>query len=54
MGIAGDNVDPEMVRQPHRWSMKLIRNFTIVFGVVSSAFDYGATCNRLRHKSRLQ
>jgi Mg2+-importing ATPase len=40
MGIPGDNVDEEMLAQPHRWDMKYIRSFMLVFGVVSSLFDY--------------
>ena len=40
MGIASDNVDPEMVERPHRWDIRQIRNFMIVFGLVSSVFDY--------------
>ena len=42
MGIPGDNVDEEMLTQPHRWDMKYIRSFMIVFGLVSSIFDYAA------------
>ncbi len=40
MGIPGDNVDEEMVNQPHRWNIHYIRNFMIIFGLVSSVFDY--------------
>lgn len=40
MTIAGDNVDEEMIRKPQRWDIKLVRNFMIVFGLVSSIFDY--------------
>ncbi len=40
MGIASDNVDPELVARPHRWNIRQIRNFMIVFGLVSSVFDY--------------
>jgi P-type Mg2+ transporter len=40
MAIAGDAVDPEWIQSPHRWDVKFIRNFMIVFGLVSSAFDY--------------
>jgi len=39
MGIAGDNVDREWEFTPHRWDMRNIRNFMIVFGLVSSLFD---------------
>jgi Mg2+-importing ATPase len=40
MTIASDNVDRELVATPHRWDMASIRNFMIVFGLISSAFDY--------------
>lgn len=39
MGIAGDNVDSEWERTPHRWDIKLVRNFMITFGLVSVVFD---------------
>jgi Mg2+-importing ATPase len=39
MGIASDNVDREWERTPHRWNMIEIRNFMVVFGLVSSVFD---------------
>ncbi|RML44491.1 ATPase [Pseudomonas syringae pv. ribicola] len=39
MGIAADNVDREWEQTPHRWNMTEIRNFMVVFGLVSSAFD---------------
>ncbi|MFM8392958.1 MAG: cation transporting ATPase C-terminal domain-containing protein, partial [Acidobacteriota bacterium] len=40
MAIATDEVDHEMVDQPRRWDVRFIRNFMIVFGLVSSFFDY--------------
>jgi len=40
MTIATDNVDPELIEQPRRWETKFIRNFMIIFGLVSSLFDY--------------
>jgi Mg2+-importing ATPase len=40
MGIAGDNVDEDMVARPHRWNIRFIRDFMIIFGLVSSLFDY--------------
>jgi Mg2+-importing ATPase len=40
MAIATDNVDSEMIEGPRRWDIRLIRNFIIVFGIVSSAFDF--------------
>jgi len=39
MGIASDNVDPEMVNRPHRWNIRFIRDFTVIFGLISSIFD---------------
>ena len=38
--IATDNVDPEMVEKPRRWDIKFIRRFMLVFGLLSSVFDY--------------
>jgi Mg2+-importing ATPase len=38
--ISTDNVDSEMVEQPRRWNVTFIRNFMIVFGILSSVFDY--------------
>jgi len=38
--IGTDNVDSEMVMQPRRWNVGFIRNFMIVFGILSSVFDY--------------
>jgi Mg2+-importing ATPase len=39
IGIAGDNVDREWERTPHRWDLGLLRNFMITFGLVSTLFD---------------
>ena len=39
-GIPGDNVDEDMIEQPHKWNIHFIRNFMIIFGLVSSVFDY--------------
>jgi Mg2+-importing ATPase len=38
--IAGDNVDPEMVEKPRRWNTNFIRNYMVLFGLVSSIFDF--------------
>jgi P-type Mg2+ transporter len=40
LGIASDRVDENMVEQPHRWNIRFIRDFMIIFGLVSSVFDY--------------
>lgn len=40
MTIATDAVDPEMVDAPRRWDVTSIRNFMIVFGLISSVFDF--------------
>jgi Mg2+-importing ATPase len=40
MTIATDSVDKEMFSQPRRWNIKFIRNFMLVFGLLSSVFDY--------------
>jgi Mg2+-importing ATPase len=39
MAIAGDRVDPETVAGPRRWQVARIRNFMLLFGGISSAFD---------------
>ena len=40
MTIASDAVDTENVAAPRRWDIKRLRNFMLVFGFISSAFDY--------------
>lgn len=40
MTIATDRVDPTVVDRPERWDVGLIRRFMLVFGVLSSLFDY--------------
>jgi P-type Mg2+ transporter len=40
MTIAGDNVDPVFIEQPHRWDIGFIRRFMLVFGPLSSVFDF--------------
>ena len=37
--IAADTVDPEDLERPRAWDIHAIRNFMIIFGLVSSAFD---------------
>jgi Mg2+-importing ATPase len=39
MTIATDSVDAEMVDHPRRWDIGFIRNFMLVFGILSSIFD---------------
>ncbi|MHB1295817.1 MAG: magnesium-translocating P-type ATPase [Anaerolineae bacterium] len=38
--IASDNVDPEWVAKPRRWNTTFIRNYMVLFGLVSSLFDF--------------
>jgi Mg2+-importing ATPase len=38
--IATDTVDPEQLERPRSWDIRSVRDFMIVFGVVSSAFDF--------------
>jgi Mg2+-importing ATPase len=40
MTIAGDNVDRVVLQKPRRWDIHFIRRFMIVFGLLSSVFDY--------------
>jgi P-type Mg2+ transporter len=37
--ISSDNVDESYMQKPQRWNLKMIRNYMIVFGLVSSVFD---------------
>jgi Mg2+-importing ATPase len=38
--IPSDNVDETYVRSPQRWDMRLIRNFMIFIGPISSIYDF--------------
>ena len=37
--IAGDRVDKEWMARPHRWDTLFIRDYMLVFGLISSVFD---------------
>jgi P-type Mg2+ transporter len=39
MAVTTDNVDPERVETPQRWSVRDIQAFMLVFGLLSSVFD---------------
>ena len=38
--IPTDNVDPVYIRVPQHWDVRIIRNFMIVIGPISSIFDF--------------
>ncbi len=40
MTIASDNVDDAFILKPHRWDVGFIRRFMLVFGPLSSVFDF--------------
>jgi Mg2+-importing ATPase len=40
MAIPTDSVDSSMVQKPRRWNVKFIRDFMMIFGILSSVFDY--------------
>lgn len=40
MAIASDSVDAELVQEPRRWNINFIRDFMMVFGPLSSVFDF--------------
>jgi Mg2+-importing ATPase len=40
MTISTDNVDPEIVEKPRRWDLKFISKFMLIFGLLSTVFDY--------------
>jgi len=39
MAIASDRLDPEAVARPRRWDVRMVRDFMVVFGLVSTVFD---------------
>jgi P-type Mg2+ transporter len=38
--IPTDNVDATYLRRPQRWDMRLIRNFMVIIGPISSLYDF--------------
>ena len=38
--IANDNVDPEWLAKPRRWDNRFISRYMVLFGLVSSLFDF--------------
>ena len=40
MALATDRLDAELLREPRRWDIRMIRRFMLSFGPVSSVFDY--------------
>jgi Mg2+-importing ATPase len=40
VAIPFDNVDPEAIEKPVKWDIRLIQRFMLVFGPVSSLFDF--------------
>jgi P-type Mg2+ transporter len=38
--IPGDRVDEEYLRRPQRWDMRVIRDFMLFIGPISSVFDF--------------
>ena len=38
--IPSDNVDPDVVGEPARWDVHAIERFMVIFGPISSIFDY--------------
>lgn len=39
LAISGDSVDSEAIAKPRRWDVRSIRNFMLIFGLISSVFD---------------
>ena len=40
MTIPTDNVDPVYIQSPQKWNVRIIRNFMIAIGPISSIFDF--------------
>jgi magnesium-transporting ATPase (P-type) len=50
--IPGDNVDAGYVQRPQRWDMKVIGDFMVVLGPISSIFDFVTFFVLLRSSTR--
>lgn len=42
IAVPFDRVDEEVINRPRHWDMDLVRNFMLVFGLISSLFDFTA------------
>lgn len=40
ISISSDNVDPDTIQLPGKWDKNFIKRFTLVFGPISSLFDF--------------
>lgn len=40
LSIPSDNVDPEYLKKPKHWDIKFIKKYMIIFGPISSLFDF--------------
>ncbi|MCL4397715.1 magnesium-translocating P-type ATPase [Patescibacteria group bacterium] len=40
LSISSDNVDPEGLQRPQHWDMRTIRKYMLVFGPISSVYDF--------------
>ncbi len=40
LSIPTDNVDKEYLQKPKQWNIKFIRNYMLIFGFISTAFDW--------------
>ena len=40
LAIPSDNVDKEYLKKPKHWNMKFIKKYMIIFGPISSIFDF--------------
>jgi Mg2+-importing ATPase len=47
--IPGDNVDDAYLRRPQQWDMRVIRDFMVFIGPVSSIFDFLTFCALLHY-----
>lgn len=40
MTISTDKMDRQLISKPYKWNLKFIRKFMIIFGIISSVFDF--------------
>ena len=50
--IPTDRVDPSFIRKPRRWNIRLIRDFMIFIGPISSIYDPSVAQNVSRFNRR--
>jgi len=40
LAISTDNVDPELLKRPEDWNMRLFAKYSVIWGIISAVFDF--------------